>query len=361
MSAPRTRSRSPAGAEQPSAVGNSRVALRTLRPLAGHLRAVGVDPTAFFGELGIDLAGLLAPGASIPMPQHLEIWRRAEERLQDPSLGLHVLERLELRLLERVQHETEWVVLQMFVLSSTLEKGLARFARYFPATFYGSEITLTRASQVVEIRHRVLGGPQLPRSFAEFILGLLARLIHEVAAVPVRPRRIAFAHAAPSSLDSAHRILPVRPDYAAEGSLIALDARDLAAPIRAPNPVLLAGLERQGEQLLARLPPLGSLVDQVRALITAELGGGNPSAEAIAEALQISVRTLSRRLQELGTSHRALCDEIRGALARRALEEGRAVHVVARELGFSEVSAFHRAFRRWFGCSPSAFVRAQRA
>lgn len=358
MSAPRA---SPGPPISANVIDNARVALRTLRPLAGHLRAVGVEPARFFGELGIDLAGLLDPGASIPMPQHLEIWRRAEERLRDPNLGLHVLERLELRLLERVQHETEWVVLQMFVLSPTLEQGLARFARYFPATFYGSEITITRASKVVEIRHQVLGAPQLPRSFAEFILGLLARLIHEIAAVPVRPRRIAFAHAAPSSLDSARRILPVRPDYAAEGSLIALDAGDLAAPIRAPNPVLLAGLERQGDQILARQPPLGSLVEQVRALITAGLGEGNPSAEAIADALQMSVRTLSRRLQGFGTSHRALYDEIRGALARRSLEEGRAVHEVARALGFSEVSAFHRAFRRWFGCSPSEFIRAPRA
>lgn len=353
---------SPPPAASPPSGDNSRVALRTLRPLAGHLRAVGHDAGQLLAELGIDPSGLLDPGASIPHPRMLEVWRRAEARTGDPDLGLHVLERLEIQLLERVPHETEWVVLQMFVLSPTVEEAIARYARYFPVTFYGSEIAVDREHDLVHVRHRVIGDPPLPRSFAEFILGMLARLVHEIASVPVTPRELRFAHPAPASVAEAARVLPLTPRYAAGECAVSIAVADLAVPMRAPNPALLAGLDRHGDELLARLPPLGSFVDQARALIAAELAGGNPNAEHLADALKVSVRTLSRRLSDHGTSHKALLDEVRASLSRRYLvDERRAVHEVASLLGFSEVSAFHRAFRRWFGRSPSEFRRDHEA
>lgn len=308
--------------------------------------------------MGIEPLGLLDPGASIPLPLMLDVWRRAEERYGDPAIGLRVLERLEIHLLERAPHETEWIVLQMFVLSETLGDAIARFARYFPVTFYGSEIAAARDGGLVHVRHRVLGDPAIPRGYSELILGMLARLIHEIPRRPVTPREIRFAHPAPPSLADADRVLPVAPTYSAEENALSLDARDLAAPLRSPNAALLAGLERHGDELLARLPPLESFVDQVRALIAAELGAGNPNADHIASALGISTRTLSRKLDDLGTSHKALLDEVRASLARRYLVgEQRAVNDVARLLGFSEPSAFHRAFRRWYGRSPTDFRR----
>src|SRR5690606_2240745 len=95
----------PPGAAAPPAGDNSRVALRILRPLAGHLRAAGHDVGRFFAELAIDPSGLLDPGAATPPPLMLDVWRRAEERFQGPDLGVHVLERLEIWLLERAPHE----------------------------------------------------------------------------------------------------------------------------------------------------------------------------------------------------------------------------------------------------------------
>jgi len=87
-----------------------------------------------------------------------------------------------------------------------------------------------------------------------------------------------------------------------------------------------------------------------------ELQGGNPAAETIAEHLHMSVRTLARRLAEEDTSHKALLDELRSDLARRYLSDaGLAISEVAFLLGFSEPSAFHRAFKRWTGQTPRQF------
>src|SRR5690606_28226224 len=97
--------------------------------------------------------------------------------------------------------------------------------RYFPVTFYGSAIVVERDHGLVHLRHRVIGDPQVPRSFSEYILGMLARLIHEIPSVPVKPREIRFAHPAPATLAEVERVLPVVPRYSAGENAVSIDAR----------------------------------------------------------------------------------------------------------------------------------------
>lgn len=76
----------------------------------------------------------------------------------------------------------------------------------------------------------------------------------------------------------------------------------------------------------------------------------------------MSRRTLQRRLSELGLTYQRLCDETRHELARRYLDDSsKSVTEVTFLLGFSEQSAFTRAFRRWSGMSPSAYRYAPAA
>lgn len=296
--------------------------------------------------------------ARIPFPRLLDAWRRAEALLDDPSLGLHIIAATELRPMERLQHESEWVVLQLFVVSATVGEGLQRFARFFPVGFYGSELVLERseADRALLIRHVVPFGCDVPRSFSEFILGLVIRMLQELPVHPVRARELRLRHAAPPSPAEHERVLGTQVTFAAAESSIRIDESELATALRAPNPTLAASLLRIAGEQLASLAPTESLVEKVRALLVAELPAGGPSAERIAEALQLSVRTLARRLAQHGTSHQALLDEVRARLARRYLqEERRPVAEVAELLGFAEPSTFHRAFKRWYGVAPTSF------
>ncbi len=83
---------------------------------------------------------------------------------------------------------------------------------------------------------------------------------------------------------------------------------------------------------------------------------------ALAQLLGSSVRTLQRELQERGTSHQALVEEIRSQRALQLLEEPEInVTEASYRLGFSEPSAFFRAFRRWTGTTPAAALASRRA
>ncbi|MGA9526123.1 MAG: helix-turn-helix transcriptional regulator, partial [Myxococcaceae bacterium] len=111
---------------------------------------------------------------------------------------------------------------------------------------------------------------------------------------------------------------------------------------------------------LARLPKADDFVLQVRQRVTSALSGGEPTLEAIASQLAITPRTLQRRLKEHGTTYQLLLEELRRELALRYLRDhGLEISEVAFLLGFSEPSAFHRAFRRWTGTTPLSFRRQQ--
>jgi AraC-like DNA-binding protein len=88
--------------------------------------------------------------------------------------------------------------------------------------------------------------------------------------------------------------------------------------------------------------------------------GSLPSIDAVAAGLAMSPRTLQRRLAASGTSYQRLVTEVREELARNHLRDSRlSIGEIAFVLGFSDVSAFHRAFKRWTAQTPSAFRGAQ--
>jgi len=126
----------------------------------------------------------------------------------------------------------------------------------------------------------------------------------------------------------------------------------------APNSALLAYLERHARALLTKVRDPTSTSERVRTLLSERLREGEPTQASVAKLCGMSERTLQRRLQEEATTFAQLLDEVRHALARMYLTDSQlAVFEVAFLLGYSEPSAFNRAFRRWTGASPSEFRR----
>ena len=90
-------------------------------------------------------------------------------------------------------------------------------------------------------------------------------------------------------------------------------------------------------------------------MLAASLRNGRPNLAQVAQDLGLSSRTLQRRLREQGFVFGQLVEEVRRRLAQSYLDEGRlSVSEVAYLLGYSELSAFSRAYRRWTGAAPIA-------
>jgi len=95
---------------------------------------------------------------------------------------------------------------------------------------------------------------------------------------------------------------------------------------------------------------------KVKAVIIDQLPSGNVTNEKVARSLYMSSRKLQRQLQSAGTTFYTLLDEVRQDLAQKYLRaQDSSITEIGFLLGFSESSAFSRAFKRWMGVTPSEY------
>ena len=147
--------------------------------------------------------------------------------------------------------------------------------------------------------------------------------------------------------------------FGADHSRMVIDAQWLVAPVLGHSPVMAAEMRRLLElRQREQAATTRSLVAAVERVLE-RAGCASLPIEEVARALELSVRTLRRRLEEAGTSFREVSDRLRAQAAQRLLhEQGLTVAEASRQLGFSDVRAFRRAFKRWLGQVPGEVRRA---
>lgn len=130
--------------------------------------------------------------------------------------------------------------------------------------------------------------------------------------------------------------------------------------LQAQNQELQRLLQERTHELASvhqKLRTLTPLQDQVRWCLETRLAEGSDMS-TVAEVLNLSTRTLVRRLRAEGTSFHQVKDQVRQEIAQRLLREGQQpVEDIAALIGFESLTAFHRAFKAWTGSTPLAFRR----
>lgn len=137
----------------------------------------------------------------------------------------------------------------------------------------------------------------------------------------------------------------------------------LDLPIPQANKALLPLLQRHANELLqARYPRESGTVAQVRQSISGRLGHGAVKLADVARDLNLSVRTLQRRLAEAGVAYQVLLDATRHELACHYLStSAMPIAEVGYLLGYQEPTAFHHAFKQWQGQGPGQYRVQARA
>ena len=205
---------------------------------------------------------------------------------------------------------------------------------------------LTFATYQAESR----SGPQI----LDAALGVTVNILRTLCGSGWRPEEVLLPRAAPAdqALHRHHFRAPVR--FNQESATIVFPARDLDLRIAGADPLLRAMLEEKIRQLKG---VQGSeFSDDIRRLLRTRLTSNHCSADDIAHLLTMHRRTLSRRLKGSGMGYRAITNEIRFEIARQLLEDTTMpLGEITAALGYSEASAFTRAFRRWSGQTPTTW------
>ena len=188
----------------------------------------------------------------------------------------------------------------------------------------------------------------------------VAAIIREVSPEPFAPLAVRFRHPPPPATAAHERAFDCPVAFEADMDALLVPAAALSRPNRLGDEGITRYLLKQLDAELGQRTAGQSFADTVKDAVGQSLSEGAPRMVEVARRLGMSERTLHRRLGEEGVSFQRLVED-----ARRALAEGLLVQTdyslaeIAFLTGFSEQSAFTRAFRRWLDQTPAAYREAR--
>ncbi|HLL24367.1 MAG TPA: AraC family transcriptional regulator [Kofleriaceae bacterium] len=314
-----------------------------------HIAALrGASVAELQRRTGFDPAVAHDPDARIAIELENALWQTAADLLDDPWFGLRAVADLRPGAFDVMDYVVR--------TAPTLRDALTRLARYNRLVHGAAVFHIEDRAERVRIEHAfAVPGHAPSRHASEFTLAALVVIGTQLIGAPLRPLAVALPSRPPPGDRAIYeQTFGVMPSFGAPVGVIELASAATAARCPAADPLLSDIILRQADALLATRPdPSDSFANRVRRLVSAQLGEGHASLASVARTLRLSERSLQRRLADEALTFDALVDELRRELALRYLADpALAIGEVAYLLGYSEPSAFHRAFKRWTGKTP---------
>lgn len=244
---------------------------------------------------------------------------------------------------------------------STFREAVTEWAQFQSVHLQGAHSELSRAGSLLHWTLYVDEPGRLgTRQKVAQSMGLACNVFRVLLGPAWRPVSVHFVQPAPADLSDFRRVFRSPVLFGQDADLMALPRDALDHPIERSNPELRRLLDRHLRELKADVGE--AIEEKVRKAIHSCLSRQDCSIEEVAAILSVAPRTLQRQLKERGTKFSRLLEEVRSSAARRHLSESElSLTQLAAILGYSELSAFSRAFQRWHGESPQQWQRSHGA
>jgi AraC-like DNA-binding protein len=327
-------------------MAENRIAASYALLLYEYLENQGLDPVQVLGASRPDLSQHY-----VPMSDWQTWLRRVDDLERRPALGLRIAENISAR---------HFGVLGYAALAcETLADALRRMERYHASVYDVNPARVMPGEDGVAIEWGVERGR--PGALVdETAIASLVQLARDMTGRYWPVRSVSFVNPAPESTQPYEDFFGGQVIFGAPVTRLVFDIAYLALPLRKSDPALLSLLDRQAEALLQQVAAVPAMVDAWRKTLVPLIREGKTSLAALAQAHHTSPRSLQRRLAEQGTSFQQLLDDTRQHLAEAHLREAKLdLAEIALLLGYSEQSAFTRAFRSWTGLAPAQWRRHQ--
>jgi AraC-like DNA-binding protein len=323
------------------------VAAPVVAELLQEFASLAISPQDVCRAVGLDHARLHERGFRVSRQAYGQLFLEAERLSGDPLVGLHAAE----------TRGARCMLAMLTMVQPTLGAGIAQFARFAGVVDEQLLIRLERGPQTSAVRLRIeLGDPRASAHASEYLVALLVQLYRDATKQPFQIQQVSFPHALRGDASEYERVVGAPVSSEGRACVITLPTSALDSELRRSNASVADLLGDAARLELAQddNSAFRSRVEQV----TFEMyqRSGTDSHEEVARLLAVSGRTLQRRLREEGTSYREVRDSVRQQWSSRLLRDGSlSISEVSARVGFSDVAAFDKAFKRWFGETPSGF------
>ncbi len=310
------------------------------------IRRLGADPQQVLAAAGLHESAFDLPDNTVPYAACGRFYHLAAQTTGCEHFGLLVGQTWQLQSLGLLG--------ELMRNAPTVGEALRKISVYHHLNSQGGVVMLRADGPMAEfgyaIYHRSVLGV---RQIFDSVLATGVGIMRELCGPAWVPTEVLLAHSPPADPSPFRQLFrcPVR--FNADESVLRFPSHWLAGPVQGSDPRLLRQLEAQA---IALPPP--DLVDRLRRSLRVLLLNRVVSGDAVAEMLAVHRRTLNRRLQELGTTFRAVLEDVRFEAACQLLQATELTQDdIADALGYAGVSPFTRAFRRRTGMAPGQWRR----
>jgi AraC-like DNA-binding protein len=329
------------------------VAICFVEAAVASLRARQGDVEGVLRQVGLAASLLGAPQARVSARQYGELWRQVAQALDDEFFGQDS---------RRMKVGTFAMICHAVLHCRSLGQALERALRFYGLVLDDVEGRLHRTAGRAGREARLTFYDRKSGAVNVFGHEVLLMLLYGMSCWLVGRRipilRAQFAYAEPVHSAEYRSMFSAELKFRAPHTGIAFDASYLDLPVVQNERSIKEFLRTAPENILVKYKNVRSVGARTRRRLRQSLPGELPEFETLAEEMNMAPATLRRRLHEEGTSFQLIKDQLRRDLAISYLSDSsRSALDIGLELGFSERSAFHRAFKKWTGASPGEFRR----
>lgn len=323
----------------------------TLRRLLYEgMQTLGLDPGQIYRQAyrGMPLqAGTLE--ARLMHDRAPLLWQALPLLTGDAEIGLHLGEVMQPRPMDVVSYAQQ--------ASSTVREALQVFVRWqhilsggFAARLLENEQS-DQACLVIDLNYQ---GIDSLRQQMECLAQLFIKQLSVLSDGEFQLSGLSFRHAQPANLSEHRRLFGLSAQFSQPHDALYFPQALLARPLRSANRPIFRLLCAHAEQLLAGLEE-NQLLNRLRYQIGLRLGRERGDLRACAQAMDLPAASLQRVLLQQGQGFRAVREEVQRLRSVELLAADTPLREVARACGFTELSPFYRAFRRWYGQTPEQY------
>jgi AraC-like DNA-binding protein len=311
----------------------------------------GIEVDGLIREAGLDERLLAEPGTRLALDSVIQLWESARRSTRDEAFPLHVAEFLPFG-----AYKTYDLLL---ATAPTVGQALVKAAKYngFVNDAFRPALHSRRGKTWIEYTNCV--DPQCnPPEYLEFIFACFLLRFRTTTGVDIRPTEIHFRHAPPRDLSEYYRIFQAPVLFRQPATRAIVEPSILRIPQLFADAPTSELLEHHIRLTLNRPGAFDDLTLAVRRSLGGLQSSERISLAAAAREQHMSRRGLQRQLASRGTCFRQVYRALRYELALTLLSRRDiTMNEVADSLGFSELSSFSRAFKKWTGMSPQAYRR----
>jgi len=315
----------------------------------------GGDVDRIFGHATLRAQELQSPINELSLRQYCALFEEAARQTAQDNFGLRFGQEFTPPRLGAIGY--------IAIASPTLAAGLGNLVRYFPAHQDSSLLGLEEDGDLMRLTYRI-HDPRIVarRQDAELSLGMFCNILRHGLGARWAPVAVHFEHPRPDDGEEHEQRFNAPVSFGQRTNALVFRRASLAAPMPGSDPYLFAVLEPfLAERRTLRESPL-DFVSLLTREIKRQLAEGQGSLASIAEQLGMSPARLQRRLRDHGVSFADFVRAARQELAlRHVCDSDMPLTEVALAVGYSELSAFSRAFRTWTGLSPQRYRQQHRA